>query len=55
MKPLSSFPSGTCPNCGGPLLGDGYTVALHCENAEDIAEIEPDAEPVFCESEEDLK
>lgn len=37
----------TCPNCGGPLLGDGYTVVLHCEFAE-IRDQEPDADPIYC-------
>ena len=44
----SIYPNGTCPNCGGPLLGDGYRTVLHCEQAGDIDEIEPDARPVFC-------
>lgn len=40
-----------CPNCGGTLIGDGYTSVLHCENAEDldaIAEAEADAGPIYC-------
>lgn len=39
--------NGTCPNCGGPLHGDGWRTVLHCEFA-DIDGIEPDARPVFC-------
>ena len=40
----------TCRNCGGSLLGDGFTVVLHCENAEeaDCQYREPDAAPVHC-------
>ncbi len=39
-----------CPNCGGDLIGDGYTQVLHCENVDDdiIWSIEPDAFPIFC-------
>lgn len=39
----------TCPTCGGPLIGDGLTVARHCENV-DVFDVEPDANPVFCVS-----
>lgn len=48
MKALS-HPNGTCPHCGSPLQGDGYTVVLHCENAEIPEGMEPDAEAVYCE------
>lgn len=37
----------TCKTCNGPLIGDGYTVARHCENV-DVFDVEPDAGPVFC-------
>lgn len=39
-----------CPNCGGKMLGDGYTAVLACENAEPdtYAHHEPDAKPVHC-------
>jgi hypothetical protein len=37
----------TCPNCGGNLVGDGYTVVLHCETIE-VPSVEPDGHPVFC-------
>ena len=39
-----------CPNCGGAILGDGYTVVLHCEFAEDdlIVAAEPDAPAIYC-------
>ena len=46
---------GVCPNCGGTLEGDGYTVVLHCEYAEydDYYDHEPDANTVYCRKEED--
>ena len=39
-----------CKICGGAMIGDGYTVVLHCEFAEeeDYDGLEPDAEPVYC-------
>ena len=36
-----------CNDCGGDILGDGYTEVFHCERAE-IEGIEPDANIVFC-------
>ena len=45
--------SDRCPNCGGTLIGDGYTAVIHCENATDvdaIAEAEADAGPIYCET-----
>lgn len=41
----------TCPRCGGSILGDGYTVVLHCENAVDVDLVEPDADIVLCRPE----
>jgi len=38
----------TCPTCGESLAGDGYTMALHCPNAEIGADIEPDAPAIYC-------
>jgi hypothetical protein len=38
----------TCPNCGGKILGDGYTVVLHCEMVQDLPEVAPDSDPIFC-------
>ena len=41
-----------CQNCGGTMIGDGYTSVRHCENATDldsIAEAEADAGPIYCE------
>ena len=45
----------TCPNCGGPLAGDGYRTVLHCENADmdKVWECEPDASPVYCDEDEE--
>lgn len=40
-----------CSNCGEFLIGDGYSVVLHCPNA-DVDGFEPDANPVHC-SEQD--
>jgi hypothetical protein len=43
-----------CPNCGGTILGDGYRVVRHCENADQqkVWEAEPDAKVVLCEGED---
>jgi hypothetical protein len=49
--------SDRCPNCGGSLIGDGYTAVIHCENATDvdaIAEAEADAGPIYCEAPQPL-
>ncbi len=44
----------TCPNCGGWMRGDGFTIVQHCENYEgNIFDIEPDTEPLFCEEQND--
>jgi hypothetical protein len=37
-----------CPNCGGNLIGDGFTMVLHCENADLPVGIEPDANVIYC-------
>ncbi len=38
-----------CPICGGTIIGDGYTLARHCENFEDVPmDREPDAETLYC-------
>lgn len=42
-----------CPVCGGSLVGDGYTLALHCENADLPADREPDAPVYACRSDEE--
>lgn len=40
-----------CKNCGEEYIGDGYTVVLHCPNA-DYDCVEPDANPIDCEDED---
>lgn len=38
-----------CPLCGGRWIGDGYTVPVHCENADISGKgFEPDCSPVLC-------
>ena len=44
----------SCPNCGGKIIGDGYTVVLHCENAEIPAGTEPDATVIYCNPVENI-
>jgi hypothetical protein len=40
-----------CPNCGGSMVGDGYTMYRHCENLEHTyQDREPDSPPIFCQS-----
>ena len=39
-----------CENCGGDMIGDGYTMVIRCENA-DIDEFwcnAPDDGPILC-------
>lgn len=38
-----------CPNCGGTIIGNGDSVALHCEFASYREDCEPDAEVYYCE------
>ena len=40
-----------CLVCGGSMVGDGITVVFHCENIDiaDINDIEPDANPIYCD------
>ena len=40
-----------CPRCGGSLIGDGYKLVRHCENADFPEDVEPDAGPIYCEPE----
>ena len=41
-----------CVNCGGEMIGDGYTMPLHCETLDIIGEgYEPDCNPIYCEPE----
>ena len=37
-----------CPECGGDLLGDGYTRVIHCEYADAPLDADPDAPPIYC-------
>lgn len=37
----------TCSACGETMVGDGYTVVVHCPNAH-VDGVEPDAKPVHC-------
>jgi len=39
-----------CKDCGGEMIGDGFTVIVHCENAEEESFFydEPDSAHVFC-------
>lgn len=41
-----------CKTCGGNMVGDGYTVALHCENV-DPTGYEPDCDALHCTLEEE--
>ena len=43
----------SCKHCGGRMEGDGYSVVLHCEYVEDTDGYEPDANPLYCNFEED--
>jgi hypothetical protein len=39
-----------CPNCGGTIIGDGYTIIRHCENIIDLPiDVEPDSGPMYCD------
>lgn len=43
------LPNYSCPNCGGNLVGDGYTVVQHCENVDITGMgIEADADTIYC-------
>ncbi len=41
----------TCKECGGDMVGDGYTSVMHCEYADESKYDlhEPDADPVYCD------
>lgn len=45
--------NGKCPVCGGDLVGDGYTVVIHCENVDLPLDVEPDADPIYCSNDEE--
>ena len=38
----------SCINCGGTMVGDGYTSAYHCEFVDDASDRTPDSAPVYC-------
>lgn len=38
-----------CPTCGEYLIGDGYSVVLHCPNVDTSSGYAPDSNPVYCE------
>ena len=40
-----------CPNCGGAILGDGFTLPYHCERVT-VTHREPDAPVLYCSSDE---
>lgn len=44
------YTSNQCPDCGGEIIGDGYSSVMHCENADETSYEyhEPDASPVYC-------
>jgi len=35
------------------MIGDGYTSPITCENAETPMDFEPDADPIYCDEEEE--
>jgi hypothetical protein len=39
----------SCRKCGGSIVGDGVTMALHCENVECAADREADAPVLLCD------
>lgn len=41
-----------CSKCGGDMVGDGYTAVPHCEYATAYDDLEPDADPVYCDFKE---
>lgn len=41
-----------CPNCGGNMEGDGYSIVFHCENIDCPMDVEPDADPCVCDFDE---
>ena len=46
-----------CKDCGGKMIGDGFTIVLHCEFADDelYFDKEPDAGPIYCNLSDELK
>jgi hypothetical protein len=41
-----------CPNCGGSMIGDGYTSVYHCEFTDPPEDCEPDSGPIYCKKED---
>jgi len=45
-----------CPNCGGRLIGDGYTMVRHCEfvylDFENTPE--PDSSIIYCKLQKEI-
>lgn len=38
-----------CKNCGGKMIGDGYSEPIRCENIDIDNCCECDADPIYCE------
>lgn len=43
-----------CINCGGVMVGDGFSAVLHCENVDYVGDREPDSRPVYCNADSPL-
>ena len=41
------YGNGTCKTCGENLIGDGWTMTIHCPYA-DAEYVEPDADVIYC-------
>lgn len=46
--PAHHITEGKCRECGSDMIGNGYTSAMHCENAEAPDCAEPDSGPWYC-------
>lgn len=45
-----------CKNCGGVMIGDGYTEPIRCENVDfDISTFECDCKPIECKDDKDVR
>ena len=44
----------SCVNCGGSMIGDGYTSVESCEFAFDTEYLTPDSGPIYCTEPETL-
>lgn len=44
-----------CPNCGGDIIGDGYTTVLHCEQADEdeVMDADPDSQLICCKPDQE--